>query len=83
VDFEGSNADWGKPDSMSDEECMPVSAYNHYTEEGELLSVTTMWMPNKEDLEALNAGRGLMLQVHGVMVPVALFTFNEKGEINE
>ncbi len=40
-------------------------------------------MPSKEDIEAIAAGRGIVLDMHiQVMIPVAIFTLDENGEIN-
>lgn len=45
--------------------------------------ILTAWMPNKEDLEAINAGRPIMLKVLGAMAPpVAIFTYNENYDAN-
>lgn len=83
IDFPEANAYYEKPSSMTDEECMPVSAYQHKDDKGNILSISTIWMPNKEDLEALNAGRGIVLQQGcPVLVPHLLYTVNEKGEVN-
>ena len=67
---------------MTDEECYSVSAYAG--EQSGRLYVNTVWMPNKEDLEALNAGRPIILTISGGgMPPVSLFTCDENGIPNE
>lgn len=84
IDFEGSNATYGKPKEMTGEECMPVSAFEIKNEKGHVLQVRTVWQPNKEDIEAINAGRPIVLSVWGAgMPPVLLFTCDENGQINE
>lgn len=84
IHFPGSNKTYTKPDSMTDEECGSVSTYEHKDDFGVVRSVTTLWMPNKEDIEAIMAGRPIYLQITGSgMPPVALFTCDEKGDINE
>lgn len=92
VDFEGSNLDLGKPPQMTDEECASIRAYKATAPERGFAGVEagtdypfilTAWMPSKEDLEALNAGRPLWLRVLSFKhPPVALFTLDEKNEIN-
>lgn len=43
----------------------------------------TAWQPNKEDLEALNAGKPIMLQFYSHVVPIhRAFTVSDEGEIN-
>ena len=85
VDFIGSNIELGKPADMSDEQCHSVRAMVGIDEEGLPFTITA-WQPNYEDLQALNAGRPLMLHVVGgvmhlgkvvpTMPPVALYTFD-------
>jgi hypothetical protein len=42
-----------------------------------------MWQPSKEDIEAIVAGRPVILQIHSNgLPPVALFTLDENGESN-
>lgn len=83
IHFEESNITFEKPASMTDEQCHPISAYQGKDKNG-LPYINTVWMPNKEDIEAINAGRPIVLSITGsAMPPVALFTFNEKGETNE
>ena len=92
IDFPEANRQYGKPESMTDEECYPVSTYEHrvpvnYADpEGPytVKSITTVWQPNKEDIEAILAGRPIMLQwTASFLVPHALYTCDEKGNINE
>lgn len=84
IDFEGANAIYGKPKSMTDEECLPVSAYQHLDESGEVINIVTMWKPNKEDIEAINAGRPIIVSVVGsALPPMALLTADENGNLNE
>lgn len=84
IHFEESNATYGKPKGMSDEECMPVSAYEIKNEKGDVVQVRTVWQPNKEDIEAIVSGRPIILSVWGAgMPPVLLFTVDENGNTNE
>lgn len=92
VDFQGSNLDLNKPPEMTEEECQSVRAYKGTTPERAYKAVEdgtdypfilTAWMPSKEDLEALNAGRPLWLRVLSFKhPPVALFTLDANEQIN-
>lgn len=78
IDFPEANAHFGKPDSMTDEECMPISAHvgNGF--------INTVWQPSKEDIEAINAGRPIIVSVAGSSLPpMGLFTCDENGNSNE
>ena len=82
VDFPGTNHTFGKPADMTDEQCHSLTAMVGTDSEG-LPFVLTAWQPNYEDLQALNAGRPLMLQiVGGGMPPVALWTYDENTNPN-
>lgn len=82
IDFEGSNITLSKPADMTDEQCMSVRAYKGVDMDGfpfHLIAVK----PNKDDIAAINAGHPIFLKVLGeTFAPVALYTLNEKGEIN-
>jgi len=78
IDFPESNITFGKPDNMTDEQCFSISAYK-----GDGF-INTVWMPNKEDIDAINAGRPIILSIIGSgMPPVSLFTCDEEGNVNE
>lgn len=78
IDFPESNITFGKPSDMTDEQCFSISAYK-----GDGF-INTVWLPNKEDIEAINAGRPIILSIVGNgMPPVSLFTCDEQGNINE
>lgn len=82
IDFKEANAIFGKPKNMSDDECLPVSAYVGQDQNGNPYT-NTVWMPNKEDIEAINAGRPIVLSIYGGgLPPVALFTCDENGNPN-
>jgi hypothetical protein len=82
-DFEGSNLQLNKPGSMTDEECGSLMAFHgRYANGVPFFRVHAK--PSKEDLEALNAGRGIWLDVLGTSFPpVSLFTADEQGNVNE
>lgn len=72
----------GKPPDMTDEECMsawamPLPSHPHIWLEH--------FMPNKEDIEAINEGRGLWVQLvcGSRLIPMSIFTLNEKGDSND
>jgi len=82
IDFEGTNINLTKPFGMTDEQCLPLMAQKAVDNQG-LPYFLTAWMPNKEDLEALNAGKPLFLKMVGTgFQPVALFTVDDNGEGN-
>lgn len=81
VAFDGAE-EIRKPESMTDEQCSSVWAYRASDDDGFPFFLTA-WMPSKEDLEALNAGRPLFLKtIGGRFQPVAMFTLNEHNEVN-
>lgn len=82
INFEGANIVLGKPSDMTDEQCFSINAEKNIDSQG-FPYFLTAWIPNKEDLDALNAGRPLFLKMVGVgFQPVALFTCDENGEGN-
>ncbi len=82
ITFDGVNTDLQKPKDMTDEQCASFPVERGRDSEG-FDYYLTAWIPNKEDLEALIAGRPLFLKVIGqAHPPVALFTVDEKGEGN-
>lgn len=82
IDFPDANLTLMKPKSMTDEECAPMTAYRGRDEDGHAY-VLSQWMPNKEDLEAINAGRPIFLKILGsVPPPVDLFTLDAEGNYN-
>lgn len=84
VYFEGCNRRFEKPSSMTDEECSAIDAFVFAVPESNGVVTRTYWMPSKEDIDAINAGRGIALDImlSGGMPPVSLFTLDEEGNIN-
>lgn len=77
---------------MTDEECMSAWAKPVYipageNSEGKALFSTMFieyFMPSKEDIEAINAGRRFWYQVHQPRLsPHAVFTLDENGLSND
>lgn len=82
IDFEGTNIELRKPDEMTDEQCMSVRAYRGADADGFNFTLLA-WQPNKEDIEAINAGRPIMLKIIGhTMPPVCVYTYDENFEAN-
>lgn len=82
-DFEGANIKLMKPEGWRDEECMSyVPAMIGVDESGHSF-IATAWYPSKEDLDALNSGRPIILKVLSKQTPpVSLFTIDENGNAN-
>jgi hypothetical protein len=74
--FEQANFTFTKPQGWTDEECMDLHVHKGQYPNG-TPTIISYWKPNKEDLEALNNGGGIYLEIIGQgMPPVALFTEN-------
>lgn len=83
IDFEGTNIELVKPVEMTDEQCMAVRAYKG-VDVNQFPFILTAWMPNKEDLDAMNAGRPLMVKMLGELTPpISLWTYDENMQINQ
>jgi len=82
IDFEGTNTVFNKPADMTDEQCSSIRAFVGNNVENTPV-ILTAWQPNKEDIEAINAGRPVMLLVTGKSLPpVLLYTYDENYETN-
>lgn len=82
VKFEGATFDLVKPEDMTDEQCTSLPAARGVDQEG-FPYILTAFMPNHDDLKALNEGRPLFLKVIGQSFPpVSLFTCDENGKGN-
>lgn len=82
IDFEGTNKTFTKPDNMTDEQCSEIRAYVGTDNDG-FDFILLGFQLSVEDLEAVNAGRPIMLKIVGkTMPPVALYTFDENYEPN-
>jgi hypothetical protein len=81
--FKGCNIRYGKPKGWTDEQCIGIDAMRFTDQSTGGQVIRTLWMPSKEDIEAINEGSGIVLDMHiPVMVPVALFTIDKNGNIN-
>lgn len=87
--FEGAK-EMAKPENMTDEQCYSLWAHcqeHEYTGEDGKKYIgrvwAELWQPSKEDIEAINAGRPIVLQIHSIgLPPVAVFTMDENGKPN-
>lgn len=90
IQFEGAR-EIGKPKNMTDDQCSSIWAHNYDHEftgsDGKQYQSriwTEMWQPSKEDIEAIVAGRPIILQIHSWgLPPVSMLTLDEKGEPNK
>jgi hypothetical protein len=71
VDFEGTNFAFTKPEDMTDQQCRTLRVKRGMTEiDGEKYPVSTSgWKPTAEDLERLNAGGLIYLNIFGLGHP--------------
>lgn len=82
IDFPESNMTFNKPTTMDDAECLPLHVYVGKDAKG-MPYINSVWQPNKEDIEAIVAGRPIILSVCGGSIPpMMMFTCDEKGEMN-
>jgi hypothetical protein len=73
-----------KPPSMTDEECMSTWALIHVNDKQEVTHFTQCWKPSYEDLQALNRGEGVYIQImYPRLPPIAVFTIDENGNAND
>lgn len=89
--FEGAKF-IGKPSGMTDEQCMdmwamPVEVNHGPGEDGKDIKGimwVEAWKPNKEDIEAINRGEPVWIQIHSQgLPPIAVFTLDENGQSND
>ena len=82
VEFEGCRM-VGKPQDMTDEQCMAIPAYEGVDDEGFHFFLTA-WKPSYEDLKALNEGEPIYIKsLSARLVPMAVYTINGEGESND
>ena len=82
VDFPTANQTFGKPENMEDEECLPLRAEVGIDNDG-YPYVVTAWMPNVDDMKALNRGEPIYLKtIGGGLAPTSMFTLDQEGKGN-
>ena len=81
--FKEANILLNKPKSMTDEECFSgLPAYKGKDGDG-FDCFVTLWLPSKEDIEAILAGRGIAIKTIGTeFAPMSVYTIDENGHIN-
>lgn len=76
TDFPQANFTFTKPQGFTDEECSDLRVFKG-TDPTNVPVIISAWQPSKEDIEAINAGKPIYLQIVGYgMPPVALYTEN-------
>lgn len=74
VTFPEQNIVLGKPDNMTDEECMSLPAWRGRNSDG-LPVIISKWKLSKEDLDEINRTGEVWLQIVGpAMPPASVFT---------
>lgn len=72
--------------TMTAEGCfdLPVYRYIHRQDgKPDQQFCISAWKPSEKDMEALKAGRPIMLQIYGGQPPVSVYTCDENGMQNE
>ena len=76
LDFKESNFTYRKPAHLQDDECCDLRVFKGNTVQG-YPCIVSVWYANKEDLEALNAGKPIYLTLlSNEMPPVSMQTEN-------
>lgn len=82
VNFEGAR-EYKKPESMTDEECFSVYAAQ-FQDIKLRSSFVTAWLPNADDLKAINAGLPIYFKMMTEgLYPHIPFTIGEDGICND
>lgn len=82
INFPGAKV-VGKPQSMSDEECMSVYAMALIDPAG-FGCYLECWQPSYEDIQAINRGEPIWIRIYSTgLPPISIYTMNEKGECND
>lgn len=82
ISFEGA-IEMHKPDQMTDEQCMSTWALISVDENG-YRHFTQAWKPSYEDLQALNRGEPIWVDIiSNQLPPIGLFTMDENGTCND
>jgi hypothetical protein len=82
----------GKPEDMTDEQCTSTYAkqydinFGPGTDGNVVIGKAWLqaWQPNKEDIEAMNRGEPVYIQIISYgLPPVSLFTLDKNGQSND
>lgn len=77
---------------MTDEQCMDIWAlpidvnYGPGVDGQDIIGRMWVeaWKPSKEDIDAINRGEPIYIQIHSVgLPPVSVFTIDENGQHND
>lgn len=81
IDFPERNFVYTKPEGWTDEQCSDLPVWKGRApiddKGNSAATIISCWQPNKEDIEAINAGKPVyMLLTSTVQVPISLQTEN-------
>jgi len=72
-----------KPDNVPDDQHEPLQVVIIKPQHSSLKGFVMGWMPNKEDKEAIAAGKPILMKIAGPVLPfIELFTLDENDEPN-
>jgi hypothetical protein len=84
VDFPDANIILQKPGNVPDSDLFNDDVPAFFGVDGRFVVFILAYMPNKEDMDAIKAGRPIYLKVFADHMPsISLFTRDEDGDINE
>lgn len=80
VTFAGANTEWKRPEGTTEQQCSTLPVLKGVTKFGAAEAVVSRsaWKPSEEELEMLNAGSVVYLDVFGVHHPVVSVTCYER-----
>lgn len=84
INFPGAFIRVDKPPNLTDEECMSgVPAWAGEDTQSGKFCFLFAWRPNREDLQAINAGKPIFVKIFADPVPPhTIFTLDDDGIIN-
>lgn len=82
ITFPQQNKVYSKPSSMNDEQCFSLPVFRGKDKNG-FPVIISKWMPSKEDIEAINRGEGIYLQIVSNELPPACLYTESPFTINE
>lgn len=71
VKHSSNNLKFGKPESMTDEQCVSinVTAHKQLIGEQQFTTLTSFWQPTSEEIEAIVKGGLVMLSILSTQLP--------------
>lgn len=83
IDFPPRNQILGKPEEMTDDQCMPLPIYRGNTTDG-MPCLISVWEFTKEEIETIQRTGKMYLHITSVaMPPVSLYTENPFIQVPE